>query len=220
MNVYVYCEGQTEESFINEVLEPYIFARCELELKPIICVTKQTPRQRFRGGLFKYDKAKREIERLCKEHHNEYVTTMLDFYAFPDDAPGMNCINKISDIYERVEYVESEIQKDINSKNFIPNLMLHEFESLVFVNPELLSNYYPNLESIQKLVDIRDSFQSPEHIDSGKETAPSKRIIEEIPRYSKIVIGTAITKDIGVDGLRKECGHFSKWIDKLCSLPI
>ena len=35
-NVYIYCEGQTEEAFVNNVLRPY-FANMEIWVYPIVC---------------------------------------------------------------------------------------------------------------------------------------------------------------------------------------
>ena len=217
--VYVYCEGQTEESFVKNVLRPYLSDIAGLYLEPIICETKNTPTRKFKGGLLNYSKAKREIHRLCASHPNEYITTMLDFYAFPKDAPGMSGIDKIKDVYRRIEHVEAEMDKDIGCKNFIPNLMLHEFEALLFVKPELLSKHYQgDTKAMERLKSVREAFQTPEHIDRGKETAPSKRIQSSIPEYDKILSGTAITAEIGIDALREECRHFSSWIDRLCSL--
>ena len=39
--VYILCEGQTEEAFINELLGPY-FANLSIYITPIIYTTKQT----------------------------------------------------------------------------------------------------------------------------------------------------------------------------------
>jgi len=122
-------------------------------------------------------------------------------------------------IYERIEYVEEEIFKDIGCNNFIPNLMLHEFECLLFVRPDILSQHYQcSIDAFNSLKAAREQAETPEHIDDGKETAPSKRIIKAIPGYSKILSGTTVTQDIGIDNIRKECRHFSSWIDKLCSV--
>jgi len=217
--VYIYCEGQTEETFVNEVLTPYMFQNASLYFKPVICQTKQTPQKKYKGGIVSYLKAKKEIQRLCKEHHNECVTTMLDFYAFPEDAPGMDKVHEIADIYQRVEYIESAIFRDIGCDNFIPNLLLHEFEALLFVKPELLAQYYQKQKGcIDCLVAARKEVATPEHIDLGKKTAPSKRILSAIPEYDKIVAGTAISLDIGMDSIIKECKHFAAWINKLCLL--
>lgn len=48
--VYIYCEGQTEESFINNVLYPYFF-NMEIVVIPIICATKRTATKKYKGGV-------------------------------------------------------------------------------------------------------------------------------------------------------------------------
>lgn len=57
-NVYIYCEGQTEESFINEVLFPY-FLNNGIAVYPIICSTKRTTAKKYKGGVSDYTKIKR-----------------------------------------------------------------------------------------------------------------------------------------------------------------
>ena len=54
-NIYVYCEGQTKEGFVNRVLSPYLAVR-GIACRPIICTTSVNRRtqQRFRGGAELY----------------------------------------------------------------------------------------------------------------------------------------------------------------------
>ena len=73
-NIYIYCEGQTEEAFIKEILIPYLMP-FGLNLVPIICSTKVTPLAKSRGGISDYRKISKELKCLCRQHKNEYVTT-------------------------------------------------------------------------------------------------------------------------------------------------
>jgi hypothetical protein len=52
-------------------------------------------------------------------------------------------------------------------------------------------------------------------IDDGPTTAPSKRIIAEIPEYDKATAGVAVAEKIGMDTLRQKCRHFNEWITRL-----
>ena len=79
-NVYIYCEGPTEESFINEILYPYFF-NIGIAVYPIVCTTKRTVSKKYKGGVSDYNKIKRELTMLCKSHPNEHVTTMFDYHA-------------------------------------------------------------------------------------------------------------------------------------------
>uniref|UniRef100_Q3AR87 DUF4276 family protein n=1 Tax=Chlorobium chlorochromatii (strain CaD3) TaxID=340177 RepID=Q3AR87_CHLCH len=57
--------------------------------------------------------------------------------------------------------------------------------------------------------------QNPELINDGWETAPSKRIINEIPEYDKVSSGVLVTEKIGLSILRKKCRHFHEWLIRL-----
>ncbi|MDB9308677.1 DUF4276 family protein [Aphanizomenon sp. CS-733/32] len=61
----------------------------------------------------------------------------------------------------------------------------------------------------------RDLFPSPEHINDGPITAPSKRIKKCCPFYDKPLHGSLIAMDIGLDVIRQHCQHFDKWLTRL-----
>jgi hypothetical protein len=52
-------------------------------------------------------------------------------------------------------------------------------------------------------------------INDGFETAPSKRILKEIPEYDKVTAGVSVAGKIGIETLRAKCRHFSEWLAKL-----
>ncbi|MEL0591301.1 MULTISPECIES: DUF4276 family protein [Planktothrix] len=107
---------------------------------------------------------------------------MCDLYALPNDFPGFEEAQKISDPYERVKQLENALFDDINDSRFIPYIQLHEFEALILSDPIKLEERFPNYQSeVQKLVSLCQSFESPELINDGEQTAPSKRIIQAIP---------------------------------------
>ncbi|MGD9678701.1 MAG: DUF4276 family protein [Vulcanibacillus sp.] len=210
-NVYILCEGQTEESFIREVIYPY-FLNIDIYIRPIICTTKRTISQKYKGGVTDYNKIKTELKILCKQHKNEIITTMFDYYGMPENTPEI--MHKDIDIYKQIEYIENKITQDINHSNCFFGLMLHEFEGLLFSSPQAFKLITDPItaNSIQA---IRDSYDSPEHINNSIETAPSKRLEKLIPNYSKIRNGTIVSKEIGIDKLVAECKHFADWIEKI-----
>ncbi|MBR5041098.1 MAG: DUF4276 family protein [Clostridiales bacterium] len=213
-NVYIYCEGPTEESFINEILYPYFFNN-NIVVYPIICTTKRTPAKKFKGGVSDYAKIKRELILLCKSHHNEYVTTMFDYYAMPNNTPGMN--NNDPDIFARTNQIEKAIEADIGEQNCMFHFMLHEFEGVLFSNPTSFS-LIANNDVVASVQTIRDSYQTPEHINSSPQTAPSKRLEALIPHYAKIKNGTLLARDMGIDIIIQQCPHFREWIQKILLL--
>ena len=213
-NVYIYCEGQTEETFINNVLSPY-FANMSIWVKPIVCTTKRTPEKKYRGGVSDYDKIKRELTLICKQHHNEIVTTMFDYYAMPGNTPMIDCTD--TDIYSRIEKIENAINQDVGLPNCHFNFSLHEFEGLLFSNPNSFGLIADD-SVVAKIQEMRDSAPSPEHINNSPETAPSKRLESLIPGYAKVKNGSILSQDMGIDAIMGNCKHFGAWIKKIISL--
>jgi Domain of unknown function (DUF4276) len=57
-----------------------------------------------------------------------------------------------------------------------------------------------------------DSASSPEMVNDGTATAPSKRIIRAYPKYVKTFDGPLIIADIGLDLVRQRCPHADRWL--------
>ena len=111
IRVKVFVEGQTEETFVYEVLVPYFSSR-GIYLTPILAQTSKG----HKGGIVSYGKVKHQVERLCKEDSSAYVTTLIDFYGLPTDFPGINekeYQNK-NDAFEKTAYLEIAFENDIN----------------------------------------------------------------------------------------------------------
>lgn len=213
-NVYIYCEGPTEETFINELLYPYFF-NIGIVVRPIICTTKKTQLKKYKGGVSDYKKIKNELTILCKSHSNEFITTMFDYYAMPSNTPGID--NQDADILKQIESIEATINADINMRNFSFHFMLHEFEGILFSNPTSF-NLITDENTVEKVKTIRDEFPTPEHINNSPETAPSKRLEQLIPGYAKVRNGTILSKDMGIDIIVKECPHFRDWIKQITNM--
>ena len=213
-NVYIYCEGQTEESFIREILYPY-FLNTGTVVHPIICATKRTVNQKYKGGVSSYAKIKKELTMLCRQHHNEYVTTMFDYYAMPNDTPGLDQTEP--DVCERIRQIEQMINADIGQPNCGFHFMLHEFEGILFSHPDSFSLIAGD-DVVRQIQAIRDMYPTPEHINNSPETAPSKRLEALIPNYAKIRNGTLLSKDMGIDIIMQQCPHFQAWIRSILAL--
>lgn len=213
-NVYIYCEGPTEESFINEILYPYFF-NMDIAVYPIICETKRTAAKKYKGGVSDYSKIRQELTMLCKSHRNEYITTMFDYYGMPANTPEIGL--KDPDIYERIGKIETAIDQDIGQANCIFHFMLHEFEGILFSNPESFK-LIAEQDVVNEIYEIRKSYPTPEHINNSPETAPSKRLEKLIPNYAKVKNGTLISRDMGIDKILAECPHFRNWIERISHL--
>lgn len=212
--VYIYCEGQTEESFVNSILYPY-FSNMDIYVTPIIHKTKRTPSKSYKGGVRKYKPIKDELIKLCN-NPNVFVTTMLDYYGMPNDTPAIDYKDS-SSLYNQIEHIENAITKDIGCDNLVFNLLVHEFESLLFSDTKAF-NTIANERAVEKLQAMRLSAETPEHINNSVTTAPSKRIESVIEDYSKVRQGIIVAKKIGINKMISECRHFANWINKIRSL--
>ncbi|USD98809.1 hypothetical protein CTT30_19135 [Vibrio coralliilyticus] len=213
IRVKIFVEGQTEETFVTDVLAPH-FALQNIFFVPILAQTSRG----HKGGIVSYGKIKHQIEKLCKSDNDAYVTTLIDFYALPTDFPEIRApeLTAKRDLFEKVNHLETAFENDIDQPNFIGNLTLHEYEAYLFCDPTHFGYWLDdNDDAIEKLIAIKDSFASPEHINNSPQTAPSKRILSVMPSYKKTVHGPLIADDIGLDEIRRQCKHFSSWLAKI-----
>ena len=213
-------EGQTEEALVNRILSPYL-AESSIWASARSVMTSIKGGVKYRGGIREYAKASSDINRWLMEDQNPEVrfTTMFDLYGLPEDFPGYADAARTSDTYERVGILENALGRDISDLRFIPYIQLHEFEALLLADPQKLdSHYYDRGAAIQTLVGMAAQYGSPELIDDGVSTAPSKRITLAIPEYRKAAAGPIVAGKIGLPSLRLRCSHFGQWLGRLEAL--
>ncbi|MBW4667987.1 MAG: DUF4276 family protein [Cyanomargarita calcarea GSE-NOS-MK-12-04C] len=212
IRVNVFVEGQTEETFVRELLYEY-FQEKNIFLNPILVKTSSTGK----GGVVSYAKIKPQLNRKCLEDKSAFVTTMFDLYALPNDFPGICFLPKTRNPFQKAEYLEQGMGKDIGHKNFIPNLLVHEFEGLLYSQPQAFAAWF-DASVVSVLQAERNAFPSPEHINDNPLTAPSKRIRNCCNGYDKPLHGSLLAIDIGLDTIREECQHFNRWLLRLESI--
>ncbi len=209
IRIHIFVEGQTEETFVREVLYPHLLDR-SLLLNPILIRTSE----KGKGGASNYSKIKWQVNKKCIEDRQSLITTMFDFFKLPTDFPGYSGLTKISDLYRKVEHLEKEWFDELSQDNFIPYISLHEFEALLFSDLQKFENWFDK-DSAEKLRNERLQFESPEHINNSPQTAPSKRISKCCRGYDKPLHGSLIAQAIGLDTIRHQCKHFDKWLTHL-----
>ncbi|MBX3731904.1 MAG: DUF4276 family protein [Verrucomicrobiae bacterium] len=93
--------------------------------------------------------------------------------------------------------------------------MLHEYEAMVFTEPEAICSVL-NAPALRPVFDgIRNRFPNPEDINDGPNTAPSKRLLTAHPAYRKRQHGVEILRSIGLEQIRRTCPHFHQWLGVL-----
>lgn len=215
----VIAEGQTEQTFVRDVLVEHL-ASHEVFVSVRCVETSRRGAKIFRGGVTSYQKAKGDLTLWMKEDQkaDAYFTTMFDLYGLPKDFPGYEKCRRKRDPLARARAMEASFGKDIDHPRFVPYIQLHEFEALMFSGPEEFKGFFfDKPKEIDVLKAIAGEFESPEHIDDGDETAPSKRIAHVLPQYRalKPVAGPLIAMSIGLPVIRDKCAHFDEWITKL-----
>lgn len=209
-------EGQTEESFVKNLLSNFMPEG--LLLQPVVVATKRVKSGgKFKGGVPSYPKVKGDVLRLLGDSSAVMVTSMLDYYALPTSFPGRATPSGAT-AEERVCFVENAWSTDTGNPRFRPYLSLHEFEALLFSNPNAIADGFAKPELGSQLSSIRASFVTPEEINDHSETAPSARLEALFPRYSKPFFGTLIARRIGLDTMVSQCPHFRRWVNFLREL--
>jgi hypothetical protein len=215
--VLVLVEGQTEERFVKDVLCPYLWEK-EIDLTPKIVTTKRVKiGPHFKGGITEYSKVETDVRILLYDTNATAITTFIDYYALPPDFPGMASRPQGTPI-QRVLYVENEWAVQVNNHRFHPFLMIHEFEAILFCKPDEIGLALNQQRAGRDLAQVREAFDSPEDINEGIETAPSKRILRYCVAYRKTVHGPIVAKRIGLPVIREQCNHFDNWISWLETL--
>lgn len=222
MRLNILCEGQTEEAFVNRVLCPHLAAVNVFAADQCIPRKKCTNARRHKGGWISYKATKDALLSWMKSDRDACFTTMLDLYAIPEDFPEIGVARGIADPRERVRALEKAFSDDVVAsgfQRFEPYLQLHEFEALIFADARQLNwEYLEHDDQIANLVAIADDKGDPELINDHPETAPSKRIIKEIPEYAKVKSGALVAGEIGLPVLRERCRHFGEWLTLLETL--
>ena len=173
IRLYIVCEGQTEEEFVNNLLFGHVTS---LNVHPIPIIIGKTGRK---GGNVEYQRLRTNIRNSLRQEIRSYCTTFVDFYGLPPSFPGKTEAGKkriLSDIAEtfRSKFADA-LTSDLGEnsmRRFIPYVQMHEFEALLFSDPVRFAVGISRSDLKPKFQNIRISFPTPEHINDSDKTAP------------------------------------------------
>jgi len=210
--INVAVEGQTEDTFVRDVLNPYLNPKGIHLSSKLLTTSIVKSGANFKGGVTTYGKVRNDIMRLLNDKNAVLITTMIDFFGIPTDFPQYeNMPNE--GCYQKVKFLEQAFKQNINSDKFSPYLMVHEFEAMLFTSPQKIANAFPNTDKQTEIEIITNNFDSPEEI--NLDNPPSKRLMKLYKDYDKVFHGFYISDEIGVDTIRKQCPHFNQWLTQL-----
>ena len=219
----IHVEGETEETFVNEVLAPHL-RDCGFSIVGARLLGNARQRDR-RGGIRSWEAIKKDIVRHLKQDGGSASATFVDYYALPASGDGAwpgRAAAASAAFENKATLVESGLLADVGQVmgegcvgRFIPYVVMHEFEGLLFSDPEAFGTGIGRADLVPKFQAIRDQFASPEEINDSPIMAPSKRIIASIPNYQKPLLGTLAALEIGLEKMRSECPLFDAWVNRL-----
>ncbi|HIE01166.1 MAG TPA: DUF4276 family protein [Thiotrichaceae bacterium] len=222
IRLHIVVEGETEKEFVDEILKPAFSERMIILDARCVATSRKGGRKHSGGGISRsYIRLKNDLMNWIKEDRkaDARFSMMIDFYKLAPDFPGYKESRQQNTVQNKVKILEKRFFEEINDYRFIPYIQLHEFEALLFAEPEKFAIAYPNRQNkIQQLIKIRAQFESPEEINEGSTTAPSKRIKAILPEYEKRTAGPLIALEIGIEKLCEENSHFNEWIEKIKQL--
>jgi hypothetical protein len=156
----IHVEGQTEETFVNEVLANHL----EPNVVSARIIGNARQRER-RGGIRPWPSVRKDIANHLRADGSCFATTMVDYYGLPDSWPGRAQSKNRESTEAKPQCAEDAMRDDLsaemgrgfNSARFLPFVVMHEFEGLLFSACAAFSRgiYRPDLEGYFKR--IRDS---------------------------------------------------------------
>jgi hypothetical protein len=222
IEVVVVGEGQTEETFVRDLLAPAL-APTGIYLTPRLIPTGR----HHRGGSLSEQRVLRFLRNTLRERADTYVTTFFDLYGLPPEFPGVQESAAITDPLARAVRIEQALAEAAvktaccRADRMLPHVQPHEFEALLFADTDRLVELDEAWRgAAEPLRAARRSAATPEHVNDGPQTHPSARLhaLLREPRFDKLLHGSMAAGRIGLATLRAECRHFGAWLQRLESL--
>jgi hypothetical protein len=215
--IAVVVEGQTEEAFVKQVLQPHIGFEVAY-LTPIIVHTSRAANgQAYKGGG-SWAHYRKQLLNLLSQRHWSRVTTLIDFYGYPSDAPSCHCESHHVQP-QCVQAREEAMRRDlgIDDERFLPFIALHEFETLIIAAGSQQGDVLGDVDTAKTFAElVSDHGGNAELINDGALTAPSKRVLAALPEYRKVRDGVAIL-DGQLDLALTVTPRFASWVNRVSS---
>ena len=217
--VHVICEGQTEETFVNEVMAGHFVPQ------GIYLIPSLVGKPGHKGGDLRFVRLFKDVRTRLLSDTSAYCTTLFDFYGLPTDFPGKSAAKRKRSHSDKAqcirEAITAELQAELGEqplRRFIPYVQMYEFEKLLFSDPTSLAEAINEKSLADRFRRIRQAFDTPEEINDNPQTAPSKRILSLFPGYDKPLYGALAAIEIGLAKIREQCFLFDGWVARLEAL--
>ena len=228
VRLLIHVEGETEETFVNDLLADHLY-NYGYEIVGARIIGNARLHEN-RGGIRAWSTVKKDILNHLKEDTDCLATTMVDYYGLPQRGdrawPGRAEAGTLP-FADKSPCVEKALLADVvkdlggefEARRFLPFVVMHEFEGLLFSNCQAFAEAMARPQLAQQFQDIRQQFANPEEINDSPVTAPSKRVEKLVAGYAKPLFGTLAAINIGLNTIRSECPHFRAWLEQLEAWP-
>lgn len=199
-------EGQTEERFVKDVLQPHLWG-VGVSVEPKIVVTRQVVGGPSAKGGGDFSKILADLRRLLGDSNAVAVSTLFDLYGFPRNVPGADAT-----VPADVDRLEEAIAAAVDDRRFRPYLQRHEFEAFLFVDPAITAGTTLDASRASAIAAQKAGFNTVEDINNNFATAPSRRLMTVLGSYRKTLLGPTVTQRLGLQRLRAAAPRFSAWV--------
>ena len=224
VEIYIVVEGRTEQTFVRDVSAPWIAH------KGIYLHSASIGKPGHKGGDVRFEMSIVDIGNFLKQRSDTYISTMFDYFRIDVNWPGKADICRASNegktltASQKAGILETAtLQEIVNAfptyntgKRFIPYIQMHEFEALLFSDPEVLAEK-TGIDAGQ-IRGILGGYDNPEEINDDPAKVPSRRLDALTAGYRKVALSKAVTAAINIQIIRERCPHFNNWLTKFESL--
>lgn len=203
-------EGDTEVSFIQKCVIPYLYSKGytnPMNAQKILTNRKLNKK----GGNVGFEYLKNDVCRVAATK-NVLITTLLDFFRLPPDYPAYS--RDALKLPEMEAAMREDLSEVVEASCLLPYIQRHEIESLMFTNMAGFDIVVDSEQALGRLQQVIDAYPNPEDINGGAETAPSKRLMKIFP-YDKVIDGEMILEALEMEDIRAKCPRFNEWMTKL-----
>jgi len=214
----VYCEGQTEQMFVERLLRNHLISHGIQVERAILAATALDPNGQ-RGGFINWPAIEADLrtEFSSDTDQNLRFTTLLDVYRMPQEVPGYPLGASGTFSSADIDNVEREIERTFGELRFKAYLQRYEFETLVLACPKALKSvFHENAVAIDQLQNNLAGFTNAEEINHGETTHPAARLETAIPGYGDLKASRAfwVLAEAGFDAVRAQCPRFNAWLSE------
>jgi Domain of unknown function (DUF4276) len=222
-HLYFIVEGETEYLFVKNLLLPYLLTQ---GLEPFMFI-KKIEMSGGGHGFNNIEHFRNTVQPILRLKNEPIITTLIDHYGINSEKklPDFELCKQEQDMDKQISCMEESLAKVVkeivpNYRFFIPNILKHEMETLLFADAE---GFDLETESIKQAIqDVCKQFSDIEDINHTPEGAPSKRLAKIYEsngkRYRKIDNGLIIAELIGIETMLKKAPRFKTWVEKIIQI--